>query len=433
MSVTTASDVVPISDYGILGYGIDIVNNEPLQPVIDFTYTAKRTFAFDRPILLPDQFIFDPTPVKNMTDQRYSGTMTTARQYQVDLSAEVGLGGEVDGVEFSGSAKSVNKMFSRETQTTIRQYTKITAEYVVLHISAIRAADALRPAVAAAAKAVSNVDAAVAFYRAYGTHVLKEASVGGKMSVSTEVSLTSSNSKSIAENKVTIEGEAKTEADEYVNGNIDFGVRSQKTNKDYRSNSTTKVNLIGGDVMAKTMAKWRDSLNASEIATRTDVSGHPGTLSDGPHHYLGLVGVKYAPLYSLLNLTPDRRAIFEKGLKEYLGGANPFDDTPSRFKPDVPESTALSSGGTHRFEMRGWMATYETYAGMEGKPGSYAVVQCKSDAEPGGWTESKVYAGETIKLRDKTPYMSGYMDVKFVSASGDDGARVYFRNLLVSW
>jgi MAC/Perforin domain len=433
MSVTTAADVMPISDYGILGYGIDIVNNEPLQPVVDFTYIGKKTFSFDRPILLPDQFIFDPTPVHKMTDLRYSGIMTTARQYQVDLSAEVGLGGEVDGVEFSGSAKSVNKMFSRETQTSIRQYISINAEYIILRISAIRAADALRPAVVDAARAASNVDGAVAFYRSYGTHLVKEASVGGRMSVSTELSLTSSNSKSITENSVKIDGEAKTEAGEYVNGSIDFGVRSQKTSRDYRSNSTVKLNLIGGDIAAPKTEKWRDSLKQSEIATRSDLSSHPGTLSSGPHHYLGLIGLKYVPLHSVLNLTPDRRTTFEKALKQYLGGINPFDDSPQRFKPDVPESTAVKPGGSHRFGMRGWMATYETYAGLEGKPGSYAVVKCKSDAEAGGWTEGKVYAGETIKLREKTAYMSGNMDVTFVSASGDDGATVYFRNLLVSW
>lgn len=433
MTGRAATDIMPISDYGILGYGIDIVNNEPLQPVADFTYTGKKLFSFDRPILLPDQFIFDPTPVHRMTDTRYSGIMTTARQYQVDLSAQVGLGGEVDGVEFSGSAKSVNKMFTRETQTTIRQYIGIDAEYIILRISAIRAADALRPVVVDAARAVSNVDGAVAFYRTYGTHIVKEANVGGRMSVSTELTITSANSKSITENNVKIDGEAKTEAGEYVDGGIEFGVRSQKTNKDYRSNSTVKLNLIGGDITAKKIDQWRDSLKQSEIATRSDLSSYPGTLSVGPNHYLGLIGVRYAPLHTVLNLTPDRRTPFEKGLKQYLGGINPFDDTPQRFKPEVPESTAVKQGGTHRFEMRGWMATYETYAGLEGKPGSYAVVQCKSDGEPGGWTEGKVYAGETIKLREKTAYLSKYMDVKFVTAAGDDGATVHFRNVLVSW
>ena len=50
-----------------------------------------------------------------------------------------------------------------------------------------------------------------------------------------------------------------------------------------------------------------------------------------------------------------------------------------------------------------------------------------------GWTEAKVYAGETVKLRGKTAYLSAYMDVKFVSVYGDDGATVYARNKLVSW
>jgi hypothetical protein len=62
-------------------------------------------------------------------------------------------------------------------------------------------------------------------------------------------------------------------------------------------------------------------------------------------------------------------------------------------------------------------------------------VQCKSDAEPGGWTEKTVYAGENVLLRGKTPYLSKYMDVKFVEIHGDVGADVlvYARNRLVSW
>jgi len=40
-------------------------------------------------------------------------------------------------------------------------------------------------------------------------------------------------------------------------------------------------------------------------------------------------------------------------------------------------------------------------------------------------------------LRDKTPYFSKYMDVKFVSLQGDDpkdpAVRVLARNQLVSW
>lgn len=83
--------------------------------------------------------------------------------------------------------------------------------------------------------------------------------------------------------------------------------------------------------------------------------------------------------------------------------------------------------------MRGWMATYETYAGLEAMPGAFAIVQCKSDAELGGWTEKKVYAGETVQLRGKTPYLSAYMDVRVISVVGDNGATVYARNKLVSW
>jgi hypothetical protein len=423
-----------ISDYGILGYGIDIVHNEPLKLVGGFTYERRQTFAFDQQILIPDQFIIDPTPVHKMTDLRYSGVMTTARDYQRNLLNKFGLGGTVKGVEFSGDAEVVNKLFTSESETAVRNYIDISGEYVILGIKGIRLADAVLPEVSEAARAAANsVDGVRAFYGSYGTHVVKEASVGGQMSINTELTFTALSSKRIVENGVKIDADAKVEAGAYASRKISFDTRSADTSSDFRSNSSVTVNLTGGNIAASDVDAWRESLNHSEIPTRGDESSHPGTLGAGPHFYLGLVGVKYVPLYKILNLNTTQEALFEQALEQHLGGVNPFEETVRRFKPTVPESVAIKAGKSHRFSMRGWMATYETYAGLEAKPGAYAVVQCKSDAEPGGWTEAKVYAGDTVKLRGKTPYLSGNMDVKFVSVSGDDGATVYARNRLVSW
>jgi hypothetical protein len=424
----------PISDYGILGYGIDIVHNEPLRLVAAFTYDRKQEFAFDQKILIPDQFTIDPTPVHKMTDLRYSGVMTTARDYQRNLVNKVGLGGTVKGVEFSGDAEVVNRLFTSESEATVRQYIDISGEYIILRINGIRLADALVSEVSAAARTAANsVESALAFYQSYGTHVVKDASVGGQMSVTTELTLTSSACRKIVEHGVKIDAEAKVEAGAYASRKIGFDARSSDTSSDFRSISSVTVNLRGGNIAARDADAWRESLNHSEIPTRTDVSSHPGTLAVGPHFYLGLVGVKYMPVYKILNLNPAQDAVFEQALQEYLGGIDPFQESPRRFKPNVPESVAIKAGHSHRFKMRGWMATYETYAGLEAKPGAHAVVQCKSDAEPGGWSEAKVYAGETVRLRGKTPYLSAYMDVKVISVYGDDGATVYARNKLVSW
>jgi hypothetical protein len=434
VSPTSGVDIKAISDYGILGYGIDIVHNEPVRLVGEFTYDRKQRFAFDKEILIPDQFVINPTPVHNMTDLRYSGVMTTARDYQRNLMNKVGLGGIVNGVEFSGGAEVVNQSFTGESETTVRQFIDISGDYIILRIDGIRLADALLPEVSAAARAAANsVDGAQAFYRTYGTHIVKDASVGGQMSVTTELTLTSSACKSIVEHGVKLEADAKIEAGAYVSRKIGFSVRSADTSQDFRSNSSVKVNLTGGNIAAPDMDAWRDSLNHSEIPTRSDVSSHPGMLAAGPHFYLGLVGVKYVPVHKILNLTPAQEAVFEQALERHLGGINPFQETPRRFKPNVPDSVAIKNGKSYRFKMRGWMATYETSAGLEAKPGAYAVVQCKSDAEPGGWTEKKIYAGDTVTLRGKTPYLSAYMDVKVASVYGDDEATVYARNKLVSW
>jgi hypothetical protein len=434
MKPTSSFDVQAISDYGILGYGIDIVHNEPLKLVAGFTYARNQKFEFDREVLIPDQFTIDPTPVHKMTDLRYSGVMTTARDYQRDLVNKVGLGGTVNGVEFSGNAEVVNKMFTSESETTARQYIDISGEYIILRIVGIRLADALLPEVGEAARtAADSVEGARSFYQTYGTHIVKEASVGGNMSVTTELTLTSSACKKIVENGIKIDADAKVEAGAYASRKISFAARSTDTSSDFRANSSVTINLVGGNIAAADADIWRDSLNHSEVPTRSDASSHPGVLAAGPHFYLGLVGVKYVPIYKILNLNSAQEAILEQALQQHLGGMDPFQDQPRRFKPNVPESFAIKVGKSHRFKMRGWMATYETYAGLEAKPGAYAVVQCKSDAEPGGWTEAKVYAGETVKLRGKTPYLSAYMDVKFISVYGDDEAIVYARNKLVSW
>ena len=424
----------PISDYGILGYGIDIINNEPLKLITDFTYDRKQKFEFNQEILIPDQFIIDPTPAYTMTDQRYSGVMATGRDYQRNLVNKVGLGGTVEGVEFSGQSEVTNHLFTSESETTIRQYIEISGDYVILRINGISIADALLPEVSDAARtAAKSVEGALHFYEVYGTHVVKKASVGGQMDVKTELNLTSSTSRKIVEDNVAIEGSAKVEAAAYATRKIEFSQRSEATSEDFRSMSSTTIVLIGGKIAAPGIKEWIDGLNQSEIPTRSNVSSHPAMLAEGPHFYLGLVDMKYVPIYEILNLNASEKAVFEQALKQHLSGESPFEDLVRRFIPDKTDSFPIKLGQEYRFTMRGWMATYETYAGLEAKPGAYAVVQCKSDAEWGGWTEKKVYAGESVQLRGKTPYLSRYMDVKFASVNGDEAATVYARNKLVSW
>jgi hypothetical protein len=125
-----------------------------------------------------------------------------------------------------------------------------------------------------------------------------------------------------------------------------------------------------------------------------------------------------------------------------LRGKNPFNHDVQRLAPNMARKSSDDGGisivklkydekAVHK--MIGWMATYETYAGLEAKPGAHAIVRCRSDAEPSIWTEKTIYSGERIMLRGKTPYLSAYMWVVFAESLGDDDARLWTENRLVAW
>ena len=429
-----------ISDYGILGYGIDIIENQPLQPLIGFTYDKQQTFEFQKKILIPDQFRFDPTPQHKLTDQRFSGVMQSAREYQRNLCTERGLGGVVGGVEFSGEAKNVNGLFESQSGKSAREYVSICGDYIILGLDGVGLRHAALPAVVDAARAVlAGQGSFTGFFAEHGTHIVSKAGIGGQIRINTDLTLDATVSKSMSSAKIDISAQAKVEAVGYASGKTSFDTRVSTSDATYRKCSNVAVSLVGGDIAAKDFNAWRDSLNVSEIFSH-EVGAEPELrfaqppLEGGPKHYLGLVNPQYVPLHSVQGLSDEGLARFETALKQHLAGANPFAETV-QLDPTVPESSEVKLGDNVRFTMRGWMATYETYAGLSARPGAYAVVQCKSDAEPGGWTEKTVYAGETVTLRGKTGYVSRCMDVKFVSLHGDDGkgSRVHARNRLVSW
>ncbi|WP_338551096.1 MAC/perforin domain-containing protein [Roseovarius phycicola] len=433
-----------ISDYGILGYGIDILNNQPLKRIINYTYNERNTFEFQKKILIPDQYSYDPTPVHQLTELRSSGVMQTSREFQISLGRELGLGGVVDGVEFSGQASSVNSLFEQETTTTARYYIETAADYVILTLNGGSLKGAANKDVTQAAKdALDGSKPFEDFFKEWGTHIVQSASVGGEMRVKTSVSLNVSSSKKISQNKINLEASAKSEAGGYANGKFDFDQRSTTEDKVFRENTSVSVLLKGGMIASKGFTEWRDSLNASEIFSQPvdqeDMRPHDEPMLGAQQGklYLGLGHLKYVPLHSVLDLSTDETTRFDAALKTYLGGKNPFATKVQTLTASLAESKEIKLGNKARFTMRGWMATYETYACLTAKPGAYATIACKSDAEPGGWTEKTVYAGETVKLRGKTPYMSKYMDVKFLSIHGDDPKASYLkahaRNKLVSW
>jgi len=432
-----------IDYFGTIGYGIDIVKNEPQKPILNFTYDQKQVFQYNGDVLIPDQFIYDPSPLHEMTSSHYTGILSTAREWQQSLVAQVSGGGKAKGKEFSGDAEAANVRFSQTREDTVKQYIEEYGYYTILRVKRIQFENAVREDVRQAAMACGDDEGAILqFFKNFGTHVLAQGDIGGQMHLQTDLSINSSTARKIVDNKIDINAEAKAENGDYVKGKINFKDRSEKTSEEFRKNSTAKVRLLGGNIFAPGFDEWRTSLQSCLVPTQ-DMSNLEkirlagpscvGHVEDTQHQKLALMNLKYMPVFEALNLDNRQTEAFNKGLNTYLSGKNPFDDSPKRYDPDLPESRPLKKGEKTRFTMRGWMATYVTYAALKAKPGAYATVACKSDAEPGGWTEKKVYAGETVALRDKTPYLSKYMYVKFLDCKGDDAAIVEARNKLVSW
>lgn len=302
-----------ISDYGILGYGIDIIDNDVKKLVLDFTYHKGQKFNFHQEdIFIPDQFAANPGPGHDTAIEYFSDVITTARDFQRNLLIKVGLSGTVKGIEFSGDADVVNRLFTSDSETSILQYIDYNADYIFLKLDDIDLATALLPEVNTAAGNVNNIDDALAFYRTYGTHIVNKTGVGGQMSVRTNLTLTSDASKKIVENGIKIAAEAKKEAYEFKT-NLDFGTRSTNIENNYRSISSVRVNRLGGDITAANATEWVNSLKNSRIATQTAHALRSAMFTAGPpEFYLALVGLKYAPIYTILN--HHNRAIFEEAL-----------------------------------------------------------------------------------------------------------------------
>lgn len=440
-----------LSNFGVLGFSYDVINMQPSDPIAEFTYEKKQTFKWrDKDILIPDQITFSEAP--NGTEQvlNSSSKISTAREFQTNLKLEVGLKGtdpETD-MTFSGDATATNKIFKQTESSWAMQAYEADYAYAFLQLKNVNITSCLRKEVNDMASDCGlNADLIAGFYDTWGTHVVTSADVGGLMHIRTTARLNSQSSKDIYENKIDIKGQVDAENAAYIKGGLSFDQRDKDTKAIYRKVSTKTVQVVGGDVSAGNYDTWRETLRESDIPTQRNslvskavhgphfahVSGFPAVGGKGVTQNLGLFGFKYTAICDVLNLSAEQREKFKEVLASYLKGVNPFDKEPQRLQPDIETSSPMRSGDKTKFTMRGWLATYETYVGLKATPGARAIVRCKSDAEPGGWTTKEVYAGETIKLRDKTAYLSEYMYVECVSVFDDPGAVLYAENRMVSW
>ncbi|UOB18330.1 MAC/perforin domain-containing protein [Abyssalbus ytuae] len=429
-----------ISNFGIIGYGINTLENEPTSSIIDFTFNNEQSFKWNNEnISIPDQIDFNETPTGQSVKGTFSSKIITSREYQLDMMSKLGLSAKDPEtcLTFKGNADLTNNFFSNKSgDLAIELYTN-RVDISFLELIKINYSKFLNEEVKEAIKSCGGyLDKIIDFYKTYGTHVIKSAHIGGQMNMKTTVRIDHKTNKEISKNKIDITANVKAENNDHINGSVNFDKRNEGTSKLFRDISEKQISLIGGNVSTKDEETWRQSLLNSKIPLRGEsISDSVSQKGDSDNTNLGLVGIQYTEIYNVLDLDPTQKEAFEKAFDKYMNGINPFDNTPQRLKPrmDYDNPIYVASPNRKTFKMRGWGATYVTSAGLYGKPGSWAIVRCKSDAEPGGWDEKTIYAGEKVELRGKTAYMSGLMYIEVVSSGKDNDAVIYTENTLVSW
>lgn len=433
-----------LSNFGQLGFGMNVIDIRPTVPLVDFTYTKGEDNVFhfrEQAIAIPDQLTWDPTPSGKMHEGNFSGIMTSSRDYQRTLSARFLGNAPVDGIEFSGEANAANERFTQSSEKTVRMLIEKLASFEFLTIRGIDFKSALTDEVRRAiAEAGTDQQAIQRFFTLYGTHVVSQAAIGGHLHLETRLQITVDVNHEMTKNDIDVEAEAKAEQAAQIKGKIGFHDRYENNSKVYIENSTTDFQLLGGEVTAKNVGAWEKSLNQAEIPTagtvspmhRVDRHGSVGYLRGDGRQYLGLVNPKLTPIYQVLGLTPEQEAAWAKALKSYFGNVSPFDDTPQRFKVDHAGS-AISAGREAVFEMGGWHETWEDQVAFEATPMATALVAVRTNSIGDTWTEKKIFAGQSTQVRGKTPYWGNRYTIKVLSISGDPGGVVYARARKVPW
>jgi hypothetical protein len=433
-----------------------MVGPQPQGEIAGFTYDKGIIYKWNgQNIAIPDQIGINETPEGHEHTLDQGNLMRTAREYQLAVSASVGLGvtdPETD-ITFTGDADGTNKLFRQTSTNTALQLHEALYDYKFLTLLTVNIDECLLPSVISAAQTCAQDRALIRwFFDTYGTHVVTSAGIGGKLRMRTIVTLNATTSKQLVETKINISVEAKAENEDYIKGGLKFDSRDENTSALYRDVSTKQIDKFGGDITAPTFELWLRTLSESAIPTQEREIGAlrgfaaqvAGVQSrDSTTQNLGLIDMKYEPLPDVLERAGviDKKAakVWRKVLVDRLTGINPFENAPQLLAPDMKPSqdsddliVALSETQQTAMPMRGWFATYETYAGLRGLPGSRAKVKCKGDWDIGGWTTATIYAGERIQLLPKTSYLSGNMEFKFEAAFDDPNATVFAENLLVT-
>lgn len=433
-----------LSNFGQLGFGMNVIDIRPTVPLVDFTYNKGEDNVFhfrNQAIAVPDQLTWDPTPIGKMHEGHFSGIMTSAREYQRTLSARFLGHAPVEGIEFSGEANAANERFTQSSEKTVRMLIEKLASFQFLNILNVDFRSALTDEVRRAiAEAGTDQQAIQRFFTLYGTHVVSKAAVGGQMHLETRVQITVDVNHEMTKNDIDVEAEANAEQAAQIKGKIGFHDRDENNSKVFIESSSTDYQLLGGDVTAKNVAAWEESLRKAEIPTagtvspihRVDRHGSVGYLRGDGSQYLGLVNPQLTPIYEVLGLTPEQQAAWKEALKSYFGNVSPFDDTPQRFKVDHAGS-AIAAGREAVFEMGGWHETWEDQVAFEATPMATALVAVRTNSIGDTWTEKKIFAGQSTQVRGKTPYWGNRYTIKVLSISGDPGGVVYARARKVPW
>lgn len=437
-----------LSDYSILGYGYDIISDESKEPIAKFTYSNSQKFTWNgKDILIPDQITYSETPSGSWGLPSFASIVKNSRAFQRDMAVKVGLSikNPETNMIFAKDSVISNEMFTqKDSKSTLHlfmnHYYFSFLQFKSIHL-ANNLLDDVRQAIIDCQKSPEKIKH---FYDTYGTYVVKSAGIGGQLQVRTSIKLDVQSNKEMSTNGVKFDVEVKQENNEFLKGNLKFSDRSQSTSKLYRKVSRVAISLLGGEVTADNQENWRKTLDRSDIPTQGSVfssmsykaPGFAASLSGNSTQNLALINLQYVPIYEALHFADHtQKTAFVDTFNEHMKGVNPFHDDVQRLVPEMDSSKRIANkkGSQVVFTMRGWAATYETYAGLKAAPGNYVVVECKSNAEPGGWTRKKIYAGEEIQLRGKTAYFSKYMHVRVVQPANDPGAKISAENRLVTW
>ncbi len=251
------------------------------------------------------------------------------------------------------------------------------------------------------ARACRDDEAFRDFVQTYGTHVVTEGEIGGELLIAMELNVERMEQSLVSGAKLQTTVAAEIEGIP-VNASADFDARNEKLDKSYRSCSSRKILKTGGDVTARTLQEWRDSLKDARLPEGRLQALPP--MADGPLQPMLVTHEPDSLAFSVTRLQPISELLrrIDKDAAKRLDAMiakfvadNRIDSKIRQFDPLVGGGGALHTvkpGGS--YHCGAWaLATTGVKFGLKAAPGVHAEVRvwhplCKEQTVP-------LWAGET--------------------------------------